>query len=683
EALALWRGDALAEFGEPFAVTEAARLDELRLACLEDRIDADLALGRHADVAAELEVLVARAGLRERLRGQLMLALYRCGRHADALAAYHDFRRTLDEELGLVPSAALADLERRILVQDPALAAPPRPAEQPPPAPAGRPEPVPPAEPSPPGPAAAPPAAEPAAAAATQPAPPPTPASASGVRELRRVTVLSCSLPGATELAERLDPEDLHELVRDFRRSCSEIVERFGGHVAWTAGHGHLAYFGLRCAREDDPRRAVRAGLAAAAAVSTAGGERVAIRCGVDTGLVVAGGPDGEEPLTGGAVADAAARLAAAAPPAGVLIGPATERLLRGAFELRARDGAFEVLREAIAPRSVADVHGRPPLIGRTHELGLLAERHRRAAAGHGQVVVVSGEPGIGKSRLVAELHRRAAAPGPGSRPIVVRCSPDHTGSALYPVATALAGPGHDGPEHEGDVELRGLLAPLLGTGGPAALDATAAEHKQRLLGVLSDRLLHAAAGDGARLVVFEDAHWADPSTLELLERLVREVATTSVLLVVTVRPGLAPSWTARSYVAQLTLDRFGDAEVAALVSALLGGTVPPTGLVAAIEERTDGVPLFVEEVVRAMLESGVLERRDDGAYDLAGPATALAIPETLHDLLVARLDRLGPAKAVAQVAAVLGRRFDRELLHAVELVDGAALDDALARLVE
>src|SRR3954451_6414470 len=410
EALALWRGEALAEFSEPFAVLEAARLAQLRLDCAEDRIDAELALGHHAAVTAELEALVAREPFRERARAQLMLALYRSGRHADALATMQALRRALDEELGLVPSAKLGALEQRIFRHDPSLlledAAPGRgSAVEPPtqPVPRGR----------------------------TGAAPAPVVAEK---RERRRVTVIALSFADGDALAAAMDDEELDELVRRARGRMAEIVERLGGDIGPASGEQILAAFGIRGVREDDAAQAVRAALELRDAIPEVAGASscgvVPVRVAVETGMAVVTG-DVRIDGMGCSVGAAAARLGAQAPAGGVLLGPGAARAVRGAMVLEpADDGAMAVLGE----RAAGAAHeSRSPFVGREAELALLTQRHRRAASGRGQVALVTGEPGIGKSRLVDELVVRLATPEAGGT-TTFRCSPDPK-VPLHPVA--------------------------------------------------------------------------------------------------------------------------------------------------------------------------------------------------------------------------------------------------------
>jgi DNA-binding SARP family transcriptional activator len=667
EALALWRGEALAEFAEPFAVLEASRLAQLRLSCVEDRIDAELALGHHAAVTAELEALVAREPLRERARAQLMLALYRGGRHADALATLHELRRTLDEELGLVPSAALGDLEQRILRHDPSLLADDGPPDR-------RRSPGREAEPDPP---------------ATPPKSDAAPVLA-GTPERRRVTAVALSFADGDALARAMDDEELDDLTWRTRDRMAEIVGRLGGDLGPSSGDQILAGFGVGGAREDDLPRAVRAALELRDAIPelTAGAPcgPVAVRLAVETGMAVVTGAV-ETHGMGCSVGAAAARLGAQARAGAVVLGPAAARAVRDTMVLEpAGGGAMEVRGEA-AP-GVAR-RARTPFVGRAAEVALLRERHGRAAAGRGQVVLVAGETGMGKSRLVDELLAQLRGPGRACDATTFRCSPDHTRSPLYPVAGVL----REDPERWRAAARASGLAPveaaLLETQLGPASDAVAEppvevspdEHHRRLLCALTDVLLE--QGDRTPAVlVFEDLHWADPTTLELLEQLVRELAMEPVFVVVTMRPEFVPAWTSLSYATVVALDRLSPPDVELLVSGLLDGAPAPAGLVPAIDERSDGVPLFAEELVLALRDAGSL-RRTGEQWELADLHRAGDVPDTLHDLLLARLGRLGSARIVAQVGAVLGRRFDRELLDAVAGLDERALDEALARLVD
>jgi DNA-binding SARP family transcriptional activator/class 3 adenylate cyclase len=656
EALALWRGEALAEFSEPFAVLEAARLAQLRLDCVEDRIDAELALGHHAAVTTELEALVAREPFRERARAQLMLGLYRSGRHADALATLQDLRRTLDEELGLVPSATLGALEQRILRHDPSLlledAAPGR------------------------GSAVEPPAHRvPRAPARAAPAP-----VVAEKRERRRVTVVALSFADGDALAAAMDDEELDELVRRARSRMAEIVERLGGDIGPASGEQMLAGFGIRGVREEDAAQAVRAALELRDAIPEIAGASpcgaVPVRVAVETGMAVVIG-DVRVDGMGCSVGAAAARLGAQAPAGAVLLGPVAARAVRDVMVPEPAGGGAMEVRGELAAGAVREA--RSPFVGRDAELALLTERHRRAASGRGQVVLVTGEPGIGKSRLVGELVARLATPEAGGT-TTFRCSPDPK-APLHPVAAVL----RENPARwRAAGRASGLCevdSALLETQLAAAGNAEPGDQQSRLAGAIADVLL-APVGAAPSVLVFEDIHWADSATLGLIERLVRQLATEPVLVLLTMRADVVPAWMSVSYATVVALDRLGVSELELLVGGLLDDSSPPEGLVAAIDERSDGVPLFAEELVLALRDAGTVRRGRSGweLADLRGP---LAVPDTLHDLLLARLGQLGPARVVAQVGAVLGRRFDRQLLDAVAGLDEDVVDEALARLVD
>jgi DNA-binding SARP family transcriptional activator len=601
-ALDLFRGPPLAEFPEPFAESEAAHLEELRLTCLADRIEAELALGRHADVVPELETLVARNPLRERLRGQQMLALYLSGRQAEALEAFQRFRKGLDEELGLVPSADLQELNDRIIRQDPDLAAPPAPSAR---------------------------TGEQAAVDGAAPTAPAEPRATAPER--RRLTIVVAEL--VQDAGDGADPEVEHERITGFHRAAGAVVEELGGHVAQRMGAVLVAYFGWPTAHEDGPLRAVRAALRIA--------REAGARAGVDTGDAVVG--DESFGAVGPAASDAQ-RLAAQAPARGVLLGATTERLTRGWITTRVQaGGAFLAMGETAVrdQLELASARGLTPLVGREPELALLRERWSRAAAGAGQVVFVSGEPGVGKSRLVQELGRRIE----GERParLSIRCSVGLGSAPLHAVAEAL---GPTMPEEE---------------------------DREQLLDAIVDQVC-GRAEEAPMFVVAEDLHWADATTLDLFTRLVRRAPGTSLLLVATFRPEFIPERDVVGHVTQLTLARFDRMETEAMLGALLGGAPASPALAELVTARTDGVPLFIEEVVRALRDAGDLEDDSPAAH---------AVPETLQDSLLARLDRLGEAKEIAQTAAVLAREFPYAMLVKVIDMDEERLRAGLARLVD
>jgi class 3 adenylate cyclase len=535
--------------------------------------------------------------------------------------------------------------------------------------------------------------------------------------ERRQLTVMFVDLVGSTELTARLDPEDMSAVIRAYQNTVAGEITCFEGHIAKYMGDGVLAYFGWPRAHEDDAERAVRAGLAIAAAVPTlvtpAGGP-LAARVGVATGLVVVGDLIGEggarEEAVVGETPNLAARLQALAEPGTVVVAGATRRLVGGLFDLedlgpRGLKGidapvrAFAVAgARTVEDRFEARQGGAPlPLVGRDQELALLLDRWRLARGGEGQVVLLSGEPGIGKSRLVLALRERLRAePRTSAR---YNCSPFHRNSALHPVVEQLArAAGFDSGDDTGTrlAKLETLvaqttapdgvvpyLADLLGVppGDHHALPPlTPQERKARTFQALLTQL-EGLARPNPVLLLLEDAHWCDPTTLELFDRVVDRAASLPVLLLITFRPEFAPPWAVLAHVTTLALSRLGRADAGAIADQVAGGRELPAELLNAIVGRTDGVPLFVEELTKAVLEMGLLRPEID-RYVLQGPLPPLAIPDTLQGSLLARLDRLAPVKEVAQVGAVIGREFSHALLGIVAGTEGDRLTEALDQLV-
>jgi predicted ATPase/class 3 adenylate cyclase len=550
-------------------------------------------------------------------------------------------------------------------------------------------------------------AAQTAVAAATRPE-----------AERRQLTVLFCDLVGSTALAARLDPEDMGRLIRVYQNTCAEAVERWGGHVAKYMGDGVLAYFGWPQAHEDDAERAARAGLELTAAVGglqAGDGMPLAARVGIATGPVVVGELIGEgaaqEEAVIGETPNLAARLQALAAPGTVVISQATRRLVGGLFELadlgpQRLKGfaeplvAWRVEGEGRAEGRFEALHGEhlTPLVGREHELGILLERWGWARDGDGQVVLISGEPGIGKSRLIRTFRERLGAEP--YTPLSHYCSPYHINSALYPVIGLLERAARlerdDPPEaqlakleavlgraSERPDEVVPLLAALLGVPTEErypALTLTPEVQKRRTLQALVEQVAGLAAQQPV-LALYEDVHWIDPSTLELLGLVVERIQRLPVLVLITFRPEFQAPWTSQVHVTTLTLSRLGRRQGADLVARVSNDKPLPAEIVEQIVARTDGVPLFVEELTKTVLESGLLADVGDH-YELSGPLPPLAIPTTLHDSLMARLDRLAPVKEVAQIGAVIGREFSHELLAAVAPMSANLLDDALEQLV-
>jgi TOMM system kinase/cyclase fusion protein len=541
--------------------------------------------------------------------------------------------------------------------------------------------------------------------------------------ERRQLTVLFCDLVDSTALAARLDPEELREVVRAYQAACAEVIGRFEGHIAQYLGDGLLVYFGYPLAHEDDAQRAVRAGLEileALAQLNTCLAQerdiRLAVRLGIHTGLVVVGEMGAGtryEQLALGETPNLAARLQGLAAPDTVVISAATYRLVQGFFACRELGSqtlkgipapvlVYCVLAESGAQSRLetetAGTSGLTPLVGREPEVALLQERWIQSKDGLGQVVLLSGEAGIGKSRLVQVLKAHVAGE-PHTR-LECRCSLYYKNSALYPVIDlfqrALQLHQDDTPQQklsklEGALEQYGfslseevpLFASLLSLPLPGRyppLTLTPQRQRQKTLEAVLAVLLALAARQPLLFIV-EDLHWVDPSTLELLSLLLDQGPTARILTLLTCRPEFPPPWGFRAHLTPITLNRLPRIQVAVMVQRVVGGKALPVEVHQQVVARTDGVPLFVEELTRMVLESGLLREREDH-YELSGPLPPLAIPTTLHDSLMARLDRLAAVKEVAQLGATLGRTFSYELLKAVTLLDDAALQQALAQLV-
>ena len=521
-------------------------------------------------------------------------------------------------------------------------------------------------------------------------------------------------LVGSTALSARMDPEDLREVISAYQKCVSETVRRFSGFVAKYMGDGVLVYFGYPQAHEDDAERAVRAGLELIGAVSAIkSNPRLQTRVGIATGLVVVGDlvGSGEAQERGivGETPNLAARLQGIAEPNMVAIAESTRKLLGNLFELEdlgAQDlkgiaapvQAWAALRASSAEGRFEALHasGLTALVGREEEVELLLRRWSRAKTGEGQVVLLSGEAGIGKSRLTAALLERLADE-PHTR-LRYFCSPQHTDSAFYPLISQMeraAGFAHDdtpqGRLHKLDAVLAqsftppqdaALLAEMLSLPNDErypAPELTPEQRRQKTLDALTSQL-EALSRQKPVLMIFEDAHWADPTSLEAFGRAVDRIRTLGVLLIVTYRPEFEPPWIGRPYVTALTLNRLGEREIAALIDGVTGNKLLSPSVRHDIIERTDGIPLFVEEMTKAVLEA----ENESAAQQTAAaiPSPALAVPASLHASLMARLDRLGPAREVAQIGAAIGREFSHALLAAVTQKSEGELGSALDRLM-
>jgi class 3 adenylate cyclase len=531
--------------------------------------------------------------------------------------------------------------------------------------------------------------------------------------ERRQVTVMFSDLVGSTALSARMDPEDLREVISAYQKCVAKTVRTFGGFVANYMGDGVLVYFGYPEAHEDDAERAVRAGLeliAAVAALKTS--VSLQTRVGIATGLVVVGDliQSGETLESGivGETPNLAARLQGIAEPNTVVIAEGARQLLGNLFELNdlgkkdlkgiARPvRAWAASRESSAEGRFEAFHasGLTELVGREEELDLLLRRWSKAKTGEGQVVLLSGEPGIGKSRLTAALLERIAAE-PHTR-LRYFCSPQHTDSALHPIIRQMERAAgfmlEDTPPFKLD-KLDALLAQSLASRQDAALlaeilslpndrryptlELAPQQRRQKTLEALTAQV-EGLSRTNPVLMIFEDVHWIDPTSLEALGRTVDRLKNLGVLLIITYRPEFAPPWIGRPYVTALTLNRLGEREIATMIDRVTGNTALTASVRQDIIDRTDGIPLFVEEMTKAVPEAvGQGDPRNNAA---AVSSSALSVPATLHASLMARLDRLGPAKEIAQIGAAIGREFTHALLSAVALKNEKELQSALDAL--
>ncbi|MCZ6876114.1 MAG: AAA family ATPase [bacterium] len=561
-------------------------------------------------------------------------------------------------------------------------------------------------------------------AAETNPSAMPEPIRNTPDAERRQLTVMFCDLADSTKLSQQLDPEDLREVIRAYQETAAEVIHQFEGHMAQYLGDGLLIYFGWPVAHEDDAQRAMHVGLGIVDAITSSlnprlqqeKGVQLAVRLGIHTGPVVVGEMGGggrHENLATGETVNIAARLEGLAAPNTLMISNVTARMVRDAFELE--DLGQQVLKGVAEPMEVFrvirpldtdrdDEEGLPGegmfLVGRDEEVGLLMRRWEQAKERLGQVVLISGEAGIGKSSLVATMRRHAVQEE--HTRMTFRCSPYHTNSALYPVIEHLQRvlqfqPGDTPATRLDKLEhvLNGYSRPLeevvplfadllsipISEGRYPALSLPPQQQRQQTQDALVGWLLEEAERQPT-LAMWEDLHWADPSTLEMLGLVLEQMPTVPMLNVLTFRPEFEPSWSTRSHMTPITLNRLERPQVEALIMHLVGGKALPAEVAEYIVVKTDGVPLYVEELTKMLLESDLLHEEAE-QYVLTGPLLTLAIPDTLQDSLMARLDQMHTAKEVAQLGAVLGREFPYEMLQAISSQDEETLQAGLAQLVE
>ncbi|WP_163150833.1 BTAD domain-containing putative transcriptional regulator [Bradyrhizobium uaiense] len=688
QAIALYGGELLDGFEvaapefEGWLTAERERFREIALEAMTRLLDHHLSNGAIEGGIHIAARLLAADPLQERVHRSLMELYCRQGRHGAALRQYRSCADVLARELGIDPDATTKALRREILREwnqrkgvtlggDAAAISLDEVDET---------------------------------EAPTMPRSP----------ERRQVTVLSCDLVGTSALAARLDPEELQALIATYQRCCIPIIVRSGGTVGRLSGTGVLAYFGHPQAHEHDIECAIRAGLTLVDTIARLDGGSAGslqLRAGIATGPVVVGdllGSGADHQMIIGEAVQLAGALEKIAGPNTVLIAASTRRLVGNLFDCddlgsmalngfsepvpawrvqgtSSIDSRFEALR---APTT--------PLIGRDEELELLLRRWRQAAS-EGRVVLLSGEPGIGKSRLTVELEKRVREE-PHSC-LRYFCSPHHQDSTLYPISHQLQGAAgfrRDDTDAQRLDRLEAVLAqsiddfseaaPLIAhllsvptDGRYAHFDPAPQKRKEKTLRVLLAWLEGLAARQPV-LVVFEDVHWIDPTSLELLDLIVDRASTIPALVIITCRPEFTPSWIGRPPVTLLALNRLSLAQRAEMIAAVAGGKALPLEIADQIIDRADGVPLFIEELTKTVVESGFLVEASD-RYALTGPAAALSIPSTLQGSLLARLDRLPETREVVQIGAALGRSFSHELISAVAQMPQQQVDDALARL--
>ncbi|MGE5145377.1 MAG: adenylate/guanylate cyclase domain-containing protein, partial [Candidatus Eiseniibacteriota bacterium] len=534
--------------------------------------------------------------------------------------------------------------------------------------------------------------------------------------ERRQLTVMFSDIVGSTPLSQALDPEDLSRLIDEYRTTCGAVVKRYDGHIAHYAGDGVMVYFGYPRAHEDDPARAVHAALEILSAVKAiAGPVRLEVRVGISTGEVVVGEdvlnirPKSTDAV--GETPNIAARLQAIGDANSVLISASTKRLVSATFDCQ--DLGFRELKGVARPLQVFRVRNvRPnasrfeaahpgdltPLTGRSTDVSLLLDRWQKAKEGDGQAVLLSGVAGVGKSRLIHEL--KLSVQDESYYLLQFQCSPYHPQSAFHPVieyierAADLTDQESDADKlaklksylaqaNEDVAEATWLITNLLSIAAGAGLkpaDLTPQQIKNKTLSKLVDMVLDLAA-QRPTLCVFEDVHWIDPSTLELLDLLINRIGEARVLVIVSYRPEFQPRWPTHTNVTTHSVTRLSRREVGDMIRDLSGREHIPPQVLSQIVERTDGVPLFIEELTHNVLKSPKRARNAEGDLDQATQHAILKVPETLHDSLMERLDRVPQGRRTAQLAAVIGREFAFDLLHLASGIADSDLRSTLSRL--
>lgn len=534
--------------------------------------------------------------------------------------------------------------------------------------------------------------------------------------ERRQLTIMFCDMLGSTEISTELDPEDLGEVLQAYRSNVGKAISIYGGTIAQYFGDGILVYFGYPQAHENDAECAIRAGLEIVRQLASLAHSdyQFNVRIGIATGLVVTGealetAPKGEL-LAIGETPNLAARLQAVAPANGILVADSTRRLVGGLFDfgppisVRVKGfaepvNAHEVINISVIESRFEALRGEAtPFIGREDEIALLRRRWEQACQGEGRVVLLSGEPGIGKSRTLDRIRKEFAELS-GSY-LRFFCSPLYTQTALYPFLSQIKkGAGLNDVDTDAarlsaladffeatlpdpwsaaeDVaEVFGIIPP-----SPRHSSLSPLQRKEAALKVIRNYPL-ALSRQHPLLIILEDAHWIDPTSIELLDRLVEAILDYRILLIVSARPEYQPVWITHPSATLVSLSRFGSRNGAEIISGVVGGKTLPPEVTEQILERSDGVPLFLEELTKTLLVSGWLEESAD-RYRLRGPLPKVALPDTLQDSLTSRLDRLGPVKALAQIGSVIGREFSHRLLQSVTGLSDADIDDALSKLLD